>query len=61
MAKNPSKSLDEMMEEAKINPTSLKRLSDNFPEIWPNYGGADEKILLSEVTAATGAYSTECA
>ena len=53
-AKKASKSLDEMMEDAKINPASLKRLSDNFTR----FGQTVDQIKdMSEVTAATGAYS----
>lgn len=49
-----SKSMDEMMEEAKINPANLKRLSDNFQR----FGQTVEQMKdITEVTAATGAYS----
>jgi gliding motility-associated protein GldL len=49
-----SQSLDKMMEEAQINPTNLKRLSDNFQK----FGNTvDQMKDITEVTSATGAYS----
>jgi gliding motility-associated protein GldL len=49
-----TKSLDKMMEEAQINPLSLKRLSDNFQK----FGQSVDQIKdMSSVTAATGTYT----
>jgi gliding motility-associated protein GldL len=49
-----SKSLDKMMEEAGISPVNMKRLGDNFQR----FGQTVEQMKdLTEVTAATGAYS----
>jgi gliding motility-associated protein GldL len=50
----PTKSLEKMMEEAQLNPANLKRLSDNFQR----FGQTVDQIKdITEVTAATGAYS----
>ena len=49
-----TKSLDKMMEEAGISPVNMKRLGDNFQR----FGQTVEQMKdLTEVTAATGAYS----
>jgi gliding motility-associated protein GldL len=49
-----AKSLDKMMEEAQINPATIKRLGDNFAK----FGHTVEQMKdITEVTAATGAYS----
>jgi gliding motility-associated protein GldL len=46
--------MDEMMEEAKISPASMKRLGENFQR----FGQTVEQMKdITEVTAATGAYS----
>lgn len=48
------KSLDKMMEEASINPATIKRLGDNFQK----FGSTVEQMKdITDVTAATGAYS----
>lgn len=48
------KSMDKMMEEAQINPDSLKKLGENFQK----FGNTVNQMKdLTEVTAATGAYS----
>jgi gliding motility-associated protein GldL len=49
-----TKSLDKMLEEANINTPNLKKLSDNFT----NFNKTVDQIKnMSDVTAATGAYS----
>ena len=51
----PSKSLDQMLEEAHITPANLKRLSENFTR----FGNTVDQIKdISDVTAATNVYST---
>lgn len=48
------KSLDKMMEESSISPQTIKRLGENFQK----FGQTVEQIKdISDVTAATGAYS----
>lgn len=48
------KSLDKMMEDSAINPNDIKRLGENFKK----FGQTVDQIKdISEVTAATGAYS----
>lgn len=50
----PTKSLDKMLEEAQINTPNLKRLNENFQ----NFNKAVDQIKdMSDMTAATGAYS----
>lgn len=47
-------SLDKMLEEAKITPTNLSRLNENFQR----FGQTVEQMKdITDVTAATGAYS----
>jgi len=50
-----AKSLDQMLEDANINPAVIKKLSDNFQR----FGNTVEQIKdISDVTAATNVYSS---
>lgn len=49
-----SKSLDKMMEEASINPASIKRLGDSFQKFGAT---VDQMKDITDVTAATNTYS----
>jgi gliding motility-associated protein GldL len=49
-------SMDKMMQEAEINPTNLKRLSDNFSKL----GSTVEKMSdIADMSAATADYTTK--
>ncbi len=51
---SPMKSLDKMMEEAQINPASMKRLNENFT----NFGKTVEQMKdITNITSSTEAYS----
>ncbi len=51
---SPMKSLDKMMEEAQITPTSMKRLNENFT----NFGKTVEQMKdITNITSSTEAYS----
>src|SRR6202012_2742283 len=51
---SPSKSMDQMLEEANITPANLRKLSDNFQR----FGQTVDQIKdMSEVTSSTTAYS----
>lgn len=51
---SPMKSLDKMMEEAQITPTSMKRLNENFT----NFGKTVEQMKdITNITSSTDAYS----
>lgn len=53
-APSATASLDKMLEEAKITPTNLSRLNENFQR----FGQTVEQMKdITDVTAATGAYS----
>ncbi len=51
---NTVKSLDKMMEDAMINPATIKRLGDSFQKFGHT---VDQMKDITDVTAATGAYS----
>jgi len=51
---SPFKSLDKMMEEAQINPASMKKLNDNFT----NFGKTVEQIKdITNISSSTQAYT----
>jgi gliding motility-associated protein GldL len=51
---SPSKSLDQMLEDAQVTPANIKKLSDNFQR----FGQVVEQVRdISEVTSATNQYS----
>ena len=51
---SPFKSLDKMMEDAQINPTSMKRLNENFT----NFGKTVEQMKdITNISSSTEAYS----
>lgn len=51
---SPLKSLDKMMEEAQITPTSMKRLNENFT----SFGKTVEQMKdITNITSSTDAYS----